>query len=199
VVNPGAQRVRARLTALWAFVPAVNPYRFPHPGLFIAIAALFASAVAVQLYWFYRVRTPIQRQQTKWVVYPITASVAGDFLTHLPWQIFHLEHGQDFVVLLVHQPFFVAFQVVVPLAIAFSVLRYQLWEIDFVVSRTLLYGSVAMGTAFLSEALNVAAASLIDKMMGRQARAHLPAARRRLERCRATSRRQDARSRRAPA
>ena len=43
-------------TALWPFVPAANPYGLRHPWPFIAIASMFASAVVVQLYWFYRVR-----------------------------------------------------------------------------------------------------------------------------------------------
>jgi GAF domain len=158
-------------TLLWPFVPAANPYRLPHPWPFIAIAAAFASAVAVQLYWFYRVRTPLERQQTKWVVYAVTASVAGDFLTHLPWQIMNLPRGTDLNVLLIHQPFFVAFQLAVPLAIGVSVLYYHLWEIDFVVSRTVLYAMITTAAAILWEAVNITTAKLIEKAMGPQASA----------------------------
>jgi hypothetical protein len=158
-------------TLLWPFVPAANPYHFPHPWPFIAIAALFASAVAYQLYGFYRVRTPLERQQTKWVVYAVTASVVGDFVTHLPWQVFHLPRGADLTVLLVHQPFFVAFQIVVPLAIGFSVLYYHKWEIDFVVSRTVLYAMITTAAAVLWEAVNITSAKLIEKAMGPQSSA----------------------------
>jgi len=158
-------------TALWPFVPAVNPYQLPRPWPFILIASAFASAVAVQLYWFYRVRSPLERQQTKWVVYAVTASVAGDFLTHLPWQIFDLPRGTDLDVLLFHQPFFVAFQLAVPLAIGFSVLYYHLWEIDFVVSRTVLYAMITTAAAILWEAVNLTSAKLIEKAMGPQASA----------------------------
>jgi hypothetical protein len=158
-------------TALWPFVPAVNPYQLPHPWPFVLIASAFASAVAVQLYWFYRVRSPLERQQTKWVVYAVTASVAGDFLTHLPWQILNLPRGTDLDVLLIHQPFFVAFQLAVPLAIGFSVLYYHLWEIDFVVSRTVLYAMITTAAAILWEAVNLTSAKLIEKAMGPQASA----------------------------
>ena len=158
-------------TLSWPFVPSANPYHFPHPWPFIAIAALFASAVAVQLYWFYRVRSPLERQQTKWVVYAVCASVVGDFITHLPWQVFNLQHGPDLIVLLVHQPFFVAFQVVVPLAIGFSVLYYHMWEIDFVVSRTVLYALVTTAAAVLWEAVNITSSKLIERAMGPQASA----------------------------
>jgi len=158
-------------TALWTFVPAANPYTLPHPWPFIVIASAFASAVAVQLYWFYRVRSPLERQQSKWVVYAVSASVAGDFLTHLPWQIFNLPRGTDLDVLLIHQPFFVAFQLAVPLAIGVSVLYYHLWEIDFVVSRTVLYALITTAAAVLWEAVNITTAKLIEKAMGPQASA----------------------------
>lgn len=158
-------------TLSWPFVPSANPYHFAHPWPFVAIAGLFASAVAVQLYWFYRVRSPLERQQTKWVVYAVTASVVGDFVTHLPWQIFDLGHGADLIVLLIHQPFFVAFQIVVPLAIGFSVLYYHLWEIDFVVSRTVLYAAFTTAAAILWEAVNLTSAKLVEKAMGPQSSA----------------------------
>ncbi len=158
-------------TLLWPLVPATNPYRFAHPWPFLAIAALFASAVLVQLYWFYRVRTALERQQTKWVVYAVAASVVGDFVTHLPWQVFNLQRGPDLIVLLVHQPFFVAFQIVVPLAIGFSVLYYHLWDIDFIVSRTVLYAMVTTAAAVIWEAVNLTAVKLIEKAMGPQSSA----------------------------
>jgi hypothetical protein len=158
-------------TALWPFVPAANPYQLPHPWPFVLIASTFASAVAVQLYWFYRVRSPLERQQTKWVVYAVAASVVGDFLTHLPWQILDLPRGSDLDVLLIHQPFFVAFQLAVPLAIGISVLYYHLWEIDFVVSRTVLYAMITTAVAVLWEAVNLTSAKLIERAMGPQSSA----------------------------
>ncbi len=156
-------------TLMWPFVPASNPYHFAHPWPFIAIAVLFASAVAVQLYWYAREHTTVERQQTKWIVYAITASVVGDFVTHLPWQLFPLHRGGDLVVLLVHQPFFVAFQLAVPLAIGFSVLYFHLWDIDVIVSRTVLYAAVTTAAAILWEAVNLTAGKLIAEMMGPQA------------------------------
>jgi hypothetical protein len=159
-------------TFAWPFVPGSNPYHFTHPWPFIAIAALFASAVAVQFYWYYRARGTLERQQTKWIVYAVTASVAGDFITHLPWQIFHLQRGADLVVLLVHQPFFVAFQLAVPIAIGFSVLYFHLWEIDVIVSRTVLYAALTTAAAIVWEAVNLTAGKLIAEAMGPQASAY---------------------------
>ena len=158
-------------TALWPFVAGANPYQLPRPWPFLLIGAVFASAVAVQLYWFYRVRSPLERQQTKWVVYAVTASVAGDFLTHLPWQIFNMPRGTDLDVLLIHQPFFVAFQLAVPVAIGLSVLYYHLWEIDFVVSRTVLYAMITTAAAILWEAIHLTSGKLIEKAMGPQSSA----------------------------
>jgi hypothetical protein len=159
-------------TLLWPFVPAANPYHFPHPWPFVAIAAVFGSAVAVQLYWYRNVRTPLEQQQTKWVVYAVAVSVVGDFVTHLPWQIFGLQRGDDLSLLLLHQPFFVAFQIVVPLAIGFSVLFYHLWEIDFILSRTVLYAMITTAAAVIWEAVNLTTVKVIEKAMGPQSSAY---------------------------
>ncbi len=159
-------------TLTWPFVPAGDPYHFPHPWPFIAIAAIFASGVAVQLYWFTQERSTVERQQTKWVVYAVTASVVGDFVTHLPWQLWPLHRGSDLVVLIVHQPFFVAFQIAVPLAIGFSVLYFHLWDIDVIVSRTVLYAALTTAAAILWEAVNLTTGKLITEAMGPQASAY---------------------------
>lgn len=151
---------------IWPFVPSINPYMFHPPWPFIAIAALLGSGIVVQLYRYLRFSTPLQKQQTKWVVYGVTTSVAGDLVFHLPWVLMRLHQGPDLVILLIHQPFFIISQLAVPISIGFSVMYYNLWEIDFVVSRTLVYGLVTTGAAVLWEAVNLTAQKLIQQEMG---------------------------------
>jgi GAF domain len=138
-------RVFAAAVAAWALLwpwpwfHAINPYRFPEPWPFVALTLLFASGVALQLDHYNRL-TAIQRQQAKWVVYGVVASVAGDFVTHVPWT-FHLVREQqgDVIALVVHQPFFIASQMAVPVTVAFSLLQRNLWKVDRVVARSVLY------------------------------------------------------------
>lgn len=158
-------------TAMWSFVPGTNPYMFPRPWAFLTIAALFGSGLAVQ-YWWFRHAAPAQKQQTKWVTYALTASVLGDLITHLPWEIGDLHPGGDLTILLLHQPFFVAAQLAVPLAIAFSILYFHLWEIDFIVSRTLIYGAVTSLAAVTWEIVNMVVTRTMNAEMGSQGAAY---------------------------
>ncbi len=59
--------------------------------------------------------------------------------------------------LLLHHPFFIASQLLIPLSIGFSILRFGLWEIDFIISQTLIYGIL---TTFLAAAWATTAKTL---------------------------------------
>lgn len=124
----------------WPFIDLLNPYHWGGLWSFLGLGALLATGVAAQLHRYFRIADPAQQQQTKWIVYGVTASVIGDFVTHAPWEFFHLQPGSDWFLLLIHHPFFVVSQLLVPCSIAFSIMSYGLWEIDFIVNRTLLYG-----------------------------------------------------------
>jgi hypothetical protein len=154
--------------AAWPFIPSLNPYSFPKPWPFIALTCLLGSGVLVQLYR-YRFSNSLQRQQTKWVVYGVTISVLGDFIFHLPWGVFGAQRGPDLLILLVHQPFFIASQLAVPISIAFSVLYYHLWEVDSVLSRTLIYGLVTGTAAALYAVAQAMTFPIIQAVMGASA------------------------------
>ena len=74
------------------------------------------------------------------MVFGLTAAVIGDFTTHIAWYIFpSLQQGSDWLILFIHQPFFIVSQLLVPLSIGFSILRLGLWEIDLF---NITYGAV---------------------------------------------------------
>ena len=144
----------------WPWFDAINPYRFEHPWPFVALTLLFASGVAMQLDHYNRL-TAVQRQQAKWVLYGVIASVVGDFVTHAPWT-FHLVHEQkdDLVVLFVHQPFFIASQMAVPVTVALSLRQKNLWKVDVVVAKTILYTVATACLAAIWASVNV----VVDKL-----------------------------------
>ncbi|NJO41628.1 MAG: GAF domain-containing protein [Cyanobacteria bacterium RU_5_0] len=51
-----------------------------------------------------------------------------------------MQPGSDWFILLLHHPFFILSQLLVPLSIGVSILKFGLWEIDFIISQTLVYG-----------------------------------------------------------
>ena len=105
---------------------------FPVMGLFMI------SAAVAQIYRYRKSTDAVQRQQIKWVVF-------GFAVTLLPLGVvLILFAGEDFFAantLGRQLGFFVwlAFLVVFPLSVMFSILRYRLWDIDVVIRKTLLY------------------------------------------------------------
>jgi hypothetical protein len=133
---------------LWPFVPLLDPYQLPHPFPFVILSGWLITAVVAQLYRQFQLTDPAQRQQTKWVVFGLTAAVLGDFITHIAWYLFpSMQPGPDWLILLLHHPFFIVSQLLVPLSIGISILHYGLWEIDFIINETVIYGLL---TTFLA-------------------------------------------------
>ena len=104
----------------------------------IIFPILVASCLVAQVQRYRRVSTPVQRQQTKWVLVGVVLSLGGFLLLVTPFILFQQVNfisGYDLFVS-------VAIGLVwLPLvfAIAVAVLRYRLWDAELVVRRTLVY------------------------------------------------------------
>ena len=108
-------------------------------GLFIL---LLAGGIAAQVYRYRKLSTPAQRQQTKWVLFGmiITVLFVGTYVV-----VFNvLGYGKDpsLVISLVARALRQISLMIVPATMAIAVLRYRLWDIDFAINRSLVYGSL---------------------------------------------------------
>jgi hypothetical protein len=149
---------------MWPFYPPLNPYRWTHALPFLVLNFWFATGIGIQIYRYTNISSPVQQQQTKWVVFGLTAAVLGDFITHIAWYIFpSLQRGPDWLLQVAHQPFFIASQLLAPLAIAVSILRFGLWEIDFIINRAVIYGLLTTVLA----AVWAATAKLLEMMFAK--------------------------------
>jgi hypothetical protein len=100
------------------------------------------SLVWSQIYRYRRVSSPTQRQQSKWVVFGLTLGIAGTFPTQLPVDL-SLVGGDTPLTLLLLDAGFSLSLMLVPLSIGVAVLRSHLFDIDVVINRTLVYGSLS--------------------------------------------------------
>jgi hypothetical protein len=117
------------------------------------------TGVYAQLFRYFNVSSPLQRQQAKWALFGLSAAVLGPFAYFLPFVIVPSISGTIMPNLLYRRVgtafFTVSFLVRIsglslstltlllfPMSFAIAVLRYRLWDIDILIRRTLIYVSL---------------------------------------------------------
>ncbi|MDQ5853398.1 MAG: hypothetical protein M3380_15265 [Chloroflexota bacterium] len=114
--------------------------------------AWYSTGVGAQLYRYWRVSSAIQRQQTKWVLAGFMAAFLGftGFVLLAPsiqGLLFAPRDWVKFNVVIIAVTSLLL--LLVPLSLGLAVLRARLWDIDVLVNRTLVYGTL---TAVLASA-----------------------------------------------
>jgi hypothetical protein len=109
--------------------------------LAIGYLILYASAIACQIYRYRYVSNAVQRQQTKLVIVGFVGSLVAN---QIFWQTNSLQALQSTV----YGPFTLLFYLltllVLPLCFFLAIQRYRLYEIDVLIRRTLVYGSLTV-------------------------------------------------------
>jgi len=100
--------------------------------------------IVVQVYRYVRVYDAVQRQQTKWFVFGLSvvfllvliqgilqAAAPGSNAANAWYQLFN-------------GPFWLLLWTILLLSMSIPILRYRLWDIDVIINRTLVYGSLTV-------------------------------------------------------
>jgi len=133
----------------WAAVAGITYWLldsfFPTWPLVIRVPlllGLIVSLVVAQIYRYRRVSGPVERQQTKWVVFGLTATIAAFVVVLLiGWILASTQSGippsliEDLSITTL-----LLFALLIPLSIGVAILRYRLWDIDLIIRRSLVIG-----------------------------------------------------------
>jgi hypothetical protein len=130
------------------------------------ILLIFVSIIAVQVYRYRRVYTPIERQQTKWLVTGFAggALLFGFFAFVLP--IVPGLNAPDSPLQLLDSVGAALLYISIPVGVGIAILRYRLWDIDVLINRTLVYGSLTAVLALIYFGLVIGLQSLVHLVTG---------------------------------
>ena len=137
----------------WNYLPGSpwNPVNWPARLFLPVLLSIWVSWVFSQAYRYRRVSNTIQRQQTKWIVFAIAVIFIANMiplvgLVLVPgfdlMSILEQPTPQSFAFMLISWAVINPAMMVLPIAIAFSIMRYRLWDIDLFISRALVYGAL---------------------------------------------------------
>lgn len=152
----------------WLVQPLVWP---PAPLSPLVYLGVFGGALD-QLYRYRRIADAAQREQMRWVVFSVAIGALGlvGYFVLLPALLPRVMFpGMTRVLyLLIAAPLYYLMLVQLPIAIAFSIFRYHLWDIDLIISRTLVYVLLTAILAGLFAALEGVMQNVFVLMTGQQ-------------------------------
>jgi hypothetical protein len=128
----------------------INPDNWPNLPSFASFMVFIVSFLAAQFYRYRYVSGPAERRQTKWVVFGTLAAGTG-FLITVGSFFFTASEGimQVSYVTLAQEAGISLFMLLIPLSIGVAVLRSRLFDIDMIINRTLVYGSLTVTLALV--------------------------------------------------
>jgi len=113
------------------------------PGWLVSLGEM-ATLALVQLYRYRRVSSPLQRQQTKWVVFGLAMPIAVTVSVTAPYLIFPVFTEPGSLYPLAYNQSGILLSLSIPLSFGFAMLRSRLWDIDVLINRTLVYGTLTV-------------------------------------------------------
>ena len=138
------------LTLLWvvnaAFwvAPPDSPFQITRWPLILMASELFlvfGASLSTQIYRYLRVASPRERQQIKWLIYGLAPVLILPLVLGFLQLLVPSLAGSLFQV--VTEPLFRFYYLPIPVCVGIALLFYRLWDIDLIINRTLVYGTLS--------------------------------------------------------
>jgi hypothetical protein len=121
--------------------PLAFSYTWPGTLSLLFSVGWICTGIFSQIYRYGRVSSPVERQQTKWVVFGVTAA----FLGWVGSEVLAMLISPGYAGVLnsaIGSTITQMLRLLLPLSIGIAILRHRLWDIDVVINRTLIYGTL---------------------------------------------------------
>lgn len=141
----------------------INPGQMLYGTLILCGAGLWLQV------WRFKRLAALERQQVKWVILAFLWLIAGMSLSAVQRVVIPNLEGTTYVIssllaVVVQHVMYLA----LPIAFAFSMLRYRLWDADLVINKTLVYISSSIALVVITYGLFLALNALLVNMVGQQ-------------------------------
>jgi hypothetical protein len=141
------------LKMMWTMVFRINPERIANwynqvrlYSLGAILTIWISSGIFAQVFRYRHISTPAEKQQSKWVVFGLSAAAIGYLVVVLifgpPSEIHPGTMGIIFA--LASNTLISICLILVPLTIGSSILRFRLWDVDFLINQTLVYSALTL-------------------------------------------------------
>jgi hypothetical protein len=126
------------------------------------------------IYRYRKVSSITERQQTKWVM----AGILGSIILFIPFSIVATLFPPSqpsaerlAFVFLVFFPIYTLAYLFIPVSVGVAILRYRLWDIDVIIRKTLVYGTLTAALALVYLGLVTLLQNLFSAVSGQQSSA----------------------------
>ncbi|MEW6086084.1 MAG: GAF domain-containing sensor histidine kinase [Chloroflexota bacterium] len=136
---------------VWNFLPDSpwNPLNWSGWWFGLLVGFFWTTWLFSQVYRYRRVSNEIERQQTRWIVFAVALiviamslfSIIGIFVPGYDLLGQEQPNPQAFAYMFWQMPLSPVMSAL-PIAIAFSIMRHRLWNIDLLINRALVYGTL---------------------------------------------------------
>jgi hypothetical protein len=152
----------------WTLVAILPSWGIDQSVLSLVLFFSFVvGSLLIQLYRYHYVSTPRQCQQTKWAMFGVSIAVVGNIGPRLLYAFVLLPlSGGSPLAFALQTSLIMGLMLAIPLTLGIAILRYRLWDVDVIIKRTLVYGTLTFILALVYASLVIALQAPVHVLTG---------------------------------